>query len=202
MAGTISKTVGPEEALKRLTDGNRRFATSESYHQAVGEETRRRLARGQRPFAIVLTCADSRVPPTQIFDHGIGEVFNIRIAGNVPSEAVIGSIEFAVEQLGSQLVVVMGHEQCGAVQAAIEGERAGHLYSITDLIQPAVARARALEGDLLENSIKVHATMVAENLRHQGPILSRAIQDGRLRVLPAIYRFNSGLVEFLEDMAS
>jgi carbonic anhydrase len=189
---------GHKEALERLVEGNKRFATNKSYHQGVEADTRRRMAQGQRPFAVILTCADSRVPPSQIFDHGLGEVYSIRIAGNIPSEAVVGSIEYAVTLLGTRLVVVMGHERCGAVQAAIDGEQHAHLYSITDLIQPAVARARALEGNLLENCIRVHATMVAENLRNQGPVLSKAIQMGHLKVVPAYYRFDTGVVEFLE----
>ncbi|MGB6031823.1 MAG: carbonic anhydrase, partial [Bacteroidota bacterium] len=198
--GVMGKSVGHGEALDRLVEGNKRFANSQSYHQSVAEDARRQMAQGQRPFAVILTCADSRVPPSQIFDHGLGEVFSIRIAGNVPSDAVVGSIEFAVTHLGSRLVVVMGHEKCGAVQAAIEGERDAHLYAITDLIQPAVAKARAFEGNLLENCIRVHATMVAENLRHQGPVLSKACQEGSLKVVPAYYRFETGVVEFLEGL--
>jgi len=197
----MDKAVGHKEALERLVEGNKRFADHRSYHQDVAEDTRRRMARGQRPFAVLLTCADSRVPPSQIFDHGLGEVFSIRIAGNVPSEAVVGSIEYAVTHLGSQLVVVMGHEGCGAVQAAIDGEQDAHFYAITDLIKPAVARARALEGDLLGNCIRVHATMVAENLRNQGPVLSKAIQEGKLKIVPAYYRFETGVVEYLEGSA-
>jgi len=197
----MDQSIGHEEALTRLVEGNRRFANSASYRRRVEEELRLQLSERQRPFAVVLTCADSRVPPSLIFDYGLGEVFSIRIAGNIPSEAVIGSIEFAVKLLGPHLLVVMGHENCGAVQAAIDGERQAHLYAITDLIQPAVSRGRALDGDLLENCTKLHATMVAERLRLQGPLLSRAVQEGKLRIVPAYYRFATGVVEFLDGRA-
>jgi carbonic anhydrase len=197
----MERPLSHEEALERLAEGNRRFANNESYHQGVGVDTRQRMAQGQQPFAVILTCADSRVAPTQIFDHGLGDVFSIRIPGNVPTDAVVGGIEYAVKYLACQLVVVMGHERCGAAQAAIDGERDAHFYAITDLIQPAVARARTLKGDLLENCIRVHATMVAQNLRHQGPILSKTLQEGHLKVIPAYYRFETGIVEFLESLS-
>jgi len=195
MAVTI---VSADDALKELMDGNRRFMEEHQKHPHEDRQWRYSLTEGQSPFAVVLTCSDSRVAPEIIFDQGLGDLFVIRVAGNVAREKVIGSIEYAVAHLGSKLVVVMGHEKCGAVGASLgTDEIEGHIGAIIQAIKPAVYLAKQMEGDLLTNSIRNNAQMVAEQLREAHPILIREIKDGGVKVVPAYYKISTGEVELL-----
>ena len=147
-----------KEALERLMKGNERFVKGRAIQPNGSPEHRRELLAGQEPFAVVLGCSDSRVPPEIIFDCGLGEIFVIRVAGNILDDVVIGSIEYAVEHLGTRLVLVLGHESCGAVGASLEGgEAGGHIDSIVNAIVPAVESVRAQKGDLYENAIKANS---------------------------------------------
>lgn len=188
------------EALDRLAEGNRRFVAGDQAHPHQGEAHRVRLATGQAPLAIVLCCSDSRVAPEVLFDQGLGDLFVVRVAGNVADDARIASIEYAAEHLGTQLVVVLGHERCGAVTAAVKGGRLpGHLPALMAALQPAVAAARPVHGDLVEGAMLANVELTAAQLRASGPILSELVHNGELLVVGARYDLDSGLVEFLDE---
>lgn len=188
-----------EDALKRLVTGNARFVSGKSVRPNQSAERREETAAGQKPFAIILTCSDSRVPPEVIFDRGIGDIFIIRTAGNVVDDIAIGSIEYAVEHLGVKLVVVLGHKKCGAVDATTKGgEAPGHIGSIVDKIKPAVAKAKNKGGNLLDESIKENMKMIVEELKESRPILSEFVEKHELKIVGGIYDISSGSVKFAE----
>lgn len=187
------------EALDQLEAGNQRFVSGASEHPHCDPARRAELAGGQRPFATVVTCADSRVPVELVFDQGLGDVFVIRVAGNIADDAVLGSIEYASMHLGVNLVVVMGHQSCGAVGAAVDGSSTGtHIDSLIDAIAPAVAEAKA-EGsdDLLERSVHANATMVSTQIRESQPVLAGLGEQG-VAVRPAYYSLETGEVSWLD----
>ena len=196
-AGSIT----PELALQQLMEGNLRYAQGNASHPHQSLEQRAELVSGQHPFAVILGCSDSRIPPELIFDQGLGDVFVIRTAGEVVDNASLASIEYAVEHLGVPLVMVLGHDSCGAVTAAVQGgEAEGHLGSLMDFIRPAVEQAReAGEGsDLLNGSIDNNVFNIVEALKSSQPVLSEKVEAGELMILGARYRLDSGLVEILE----
>jgi carbonic anhydrase len=201
----------PDEALRALQDGNRRFAADRSVGQPLGEGVRRTLARGQNPFAIVLCCADSRVPPEHVFNTGLGEIFVVRLAGHAIDPETLASIEYAVDHLNVPLCVVLGHESCGAVAAATamaSTEDQGHgkpaesqaLQGLLEQIEPAVrkVRSRDLGGkELTDACEEEHAQRtVTEGLR-RSPLLRRYAQVGKFRMVAARYHLRSGEVEWL-----
>jgi len=191
-------TVTADDALKELMDGNRRFMEEHQKHPHEDRQWRYSLAEGQHPFAVILTCSDSRVAPEIIFDQGLGDLFVIRVAGNVAREKVIGSIEYAVAHLGSKLVMVLGHENCGAVGASLDIDNSeGQIGVIIQAIKPAVYLAKQMEGDLLTNSVKNNARMVGEQLKESQPILTRGIKEGGVKVVSAYYKISTGEVELL-----
>jgi carbonic anhydrase len=156
---------------------------------------RAEVAGGQHPFAIVVGCADSRVPPEAIFSQGIGDLFVIRVAGNVIDDDMLGSIEDAVEDFGVPLVVVLGHERCGAVQAALSTEPVpGHVDAVVRRIRPAMARAWQQPGDLLDNAVRAN---VAASVHASAPTVAPLVQKGRVKVVGARYDLDTGAVQFL-----
>jgi len=186
------------EALEILKEGNRRYVKGDLRHPHTDNSRRDEVALAQEPFAVILSCADSRVVPELIFDQGLGDLFVIRVAGNVAKDKVIGSIEYAVKFLGATLVVVMGHENCGAVTASMGDEDpGGHIGAIIEKIKPAVYMARRMEGDPLMNAIKMNANIVAEELKDTGPFLHQSQKDGELMIVSAYYALSSGEVEFM-----
>lgn len=190
--------VKPDSALELLVEGNKRFVAGKAIRPDQGVARRAELAKGQQPFAIVLTCADSRVAPEIYFDQGLGSVFVIRNAGNILDDHVIGSIEYAVEHLGAALIVVVGHSKCGAVAATVAGGHApGHLPSIVESIAPAVKRSAGEPGDKVDNAVRANAQLVAAQLRDCGPILNEAVGHGKLKVVAARYDLASGKVQLL-----
>jgi len=190
--------VHADEALERLIAGNRRFV-EDRRRSRDGHGRRLALRDGQAPFAVVLTCSDSRVVPELIFDAAIGDLFVIRVAGNVAESHELGSIEYATVLLGTNLIVVMGHESCGAITAAIEGESTDlHIDELVEAIHPAVEVARTLPGDLLDNAIRVNARQVADRLATSPVVLSTLVAERGLRVVPAVYHFETGEVEWLD----
>jgi carbonic anhydrase len=193
----MNENPGPQEAIQFLKEGNSRFCEDRMEHPCQNSKTREKLTAGQQPIAAILCCADSRVSPELVFDSGLGDLFVIRNAGNVVTSAAIASIEYAVAQLGIKLVMVMGHDQCGAVQAAIDGVELGQLNSITEKILPAVRLAEKMAGDLLDNTIRLNARQMTEILRHTDPIIKPAYDKGELKILPAIYSFGTGRVTFI-----
>jgi carbonic anhydrase len=192
----MQKDKSPQKALNLLQQGNARFSEERLEHPRRDAKTRKKLTAGQNPFAAILTCADSRVSPDLVFDKGLGDLFVIRNAGNVAGPTAIASIEYAVAVLGVSLVVVMGHDQCGAVQAAIDGVKTGHIGAVTDRIQPALKMAKDLEGNLLDNAIRLHAQRMAAQLRKTDPIIRPAWSEGKLKIISATYSLQTGRVQF------
>lgn len=189
------ETIDSTEGLHRLLEGNQRFAEGHAHHPNQTEARREKVARGQNPFAVVLTCADSRLAPEFIFDQGIGDLFVLRVAGNTANGAMIGSMEYAVEHLGARLIMVLGHSKCGAVDAAIEGgEAPGSLPDVINPILPAVEAARRKSGDLLMNAIKENAKFVARSVRNASPLIAEFESKGLLRIVYGYYDVASGKV--------
>jgi carbonic anhydrase len=187
-------TITPDEALHRLQAGNERFANSKVSEGKPVAARRAETAKDQHPFAIVVGCADSRTAPEIIFDQNIGDLFVIRTAGNLVDDYALGSIEYAVEHLGTRLIVVLGHERCGAVTAALGGGSApGHIKSLVRDIQPAVAASKGREGDALTNAIHENDAEVAAKIRKQAEFGELASQ---VRVVEAYYNLDTGKVEW------
>lgn len=187
-----------DEALKSLIEGNKRYVEGALKHPHTDNAYRDSLKDSQHPFAVILSCADSRVVPELLFDQGLGDLFVIRVAGNIAKDKVLGSIEYAVKYLDSKLIVVMGHEQCGAVNASLGTEDpGGHIGRIIEKIKPAVYMAKRMEGDLLTNAIKNNAIIMSEEIKESQPILAKAIAESGVKVVPAYYELSSGKVIFL-----
>jgi carbonic anhydrase len=181
-----------EEALVKLEEGNRRFNSAVSLKSDRLGSSHEKLLDGQWPFAIILSCSDSRVPPEIVFDTRLGDLFVVRVAGNIANRASIASIEFAVSMLGTHLVVVMGHESCGAVTAAINGHDAGtHIDYLLSHIEPAIQGSNDVT-----TVAKRHARLAADRLVEQSPILRRAAEAGDLKIVTAFLHFKTLLVEF------
>ena len=199
-------------ALQRLRDGNRRFVAGEASTALVQPGRRAELATGQTPFAIVLGCSDSRVPAELVFDQGFGELFVIRVAGNIVAPSQVGSVEFAASRFDTRLVVVMGHSQCGAVTATLdellgrETTSSRNLRSIVDRIRPAVAplvsghaKASAWDPDtLMHEAVRANVRASVNHLRHGSEVIEGLIQSAGLEVVGAEYSLETGTVEFFE----
>ncbi len=199
LRASAAAEVPPAAALAQLAEGNARFVANSSVHPRGTGTRREETAAVQRPFAIILGCADSRTGPELIFDQGLGDLFVVRLAGNIADEAVLGSIEFAVAQLGAQLIVVLGHERCGAVAAAVQGGGApGHIGALVAAIQPAVKTASGEPGDLLENAIRENVLAQVQKLKTASPILQPMLQAGSLQVAGARYDLKTGRVTFYQ----
>jgi carbonic anhydrase len=193
-------TLTPDEALARLTEGNRRYVADSPIQPDLTKHRRQELTAGQAPFASILGCADSRVPPEEIFNAGLGEVFTNRVAGNTISQPILGSIEYSVVHLGVPLVLVLGHEKCGAVTAAVDVSEhgtmlPGALMAMVDPILPAVAAVRGKPGDLLANAARENARRTAVQLRQDTASLSEPLQKGKLKVVAGYYSLDTGAVE-------
>ena len=194
----------PAQALQLLKEGNRAFLQDDQGAGLTNQQRRLDLANSQQPFAAYVTCSDSRVPPELLFGRGLGELFIIRNAGNTVDTVALGSIEYAVAVLDVPLVVVMGHERCGAVDAAtkVVKENAtfpGSIGRMVEPIIPAVLEARDEEGDLLNNSVRANVRRVVKQLRRQtDPIMLEPQQKGRLWVVGAYYDLDEGKVDFFD----
>jgi carbonic anhydrase len=187
----------PEDALKRLQNGNARFADERAKRPRADGARRAEVEAGQHPFATILTCGDSRVSPTLMFDQGLGDLFVLRVAGNIHGNSVIASIEYAAVHLSVRLVLVVGHSSCGAVTATVERVSGGHLEALAAVIRPAVERAREQPGDLIDNAIRENARGVADTLRTNQPILAGLAADGTIEVHAAYYDLSTGRVELI-----
>lgn len=188
------------EALQRLEQGNARFVAgrlSPATPSAIAAR-REETARGQKPFAIIVGCSDSRVGPEVVFDQKIGDIFVVRTAGEVVDPVELGSIEYAVAHLGSPLIVVLGHEHCGAVAAAVAGaQEPGHIDTVLKAIQPAVRETKGEPGDPVHNAVVAQALNVARQLQNSAPILKEAVQSGKLTIIAALYNLETGKVSLL-----
>jgi carbonic anhydrase len=186
-----------EGALKRLIDGNNRYVSSKMAHPNQTENRRKEVIKGQKPFAVIVGCSDSRIPPEIIFDQGIGDLFVIRVAGNIVDDVALGSVEYAVDHLGTKLVIVLGHGNCGAVTATVQGGEAhGHIGSIVRTIAPAVEKARAQTGDLIDNAIKINVALVVDEIKSSS-IIKKMLEQDSVRVAGAYYDIDSGKVDII-----
>jgi carbonic anhydrase len=204
----MSSVPTPHEALQRLIDGNQRFRAAEMSSSAR-RWSKDLAAITQRPFAVILGCSDSRTPVEILFDQGFGDLFVIRIAGNIVAPSVVGSIEFAASQFGARLVVVMGHTMCGAVTATVQAIQSGlgheskNIRAITDRIAPHVepiVRGMPPGGDVVRASIRANVRASAHFLRHGSQILEDRVAAGELAVLGAEYDLSTGEVVFLDRL--
>ncbi|WP_457573510.1 carbonic anhydrase [Desulfolithobacter sp.] len=194
----IQPSIGAEEALKRLMEGNRRFTTAKLTHPHQDPSYRLALNAGQAPFAAVLACADSRVPPEILFDQGLGDLFVVRVAGNIINDHILGSLEYACAHLGTSLVMVMAHSRCGAIDAVASGAKLeGHIADLGPAIKPAVERAKDKPGDLTDNAAREVARMTVEKLRNSEPVLKKLVVNGVVKIVPAFYELESGQVSLL-----
>lgn len=201
-----------QEALERLREGNSRFVSGERTGDTLSDHSRRaELAKKQQPFAIILGCSDSRVPAEIVFDQGLGDLFVIRVAGNIVAPSQIGSVEFAAAHFGTRLVVVLGHAQCGAVLATVEElqrptvNRSRNLRSIVDRIRPSVEGLLRTElqhdtDALVRHAIRANVGLSVSHLRHGSEILEQLIQHDGLLVVGAEYSLDTGVVEFFDGV--
>ena len=198
--------ISADEALTRLAQGNKRFLAGQRGQDAQETRLRRaQVANDQDPFAIILGCSDSRVPAEMVFDQGLGDLFVIRVAGNIVAPSQIGSIEFAAAKFNTHLVVVLGHTQCGAILATIEelqqdtDEQSPNLRSIVDRVRPAVEPLLADgDGDIVGRAVRANVKASVENLKHGSEILEDLVDLGMLSIVGAEYSLETGRVEFLD----
>ena len=199
-------------ALERLRDGNRRFTSNVRSHDSLASEARRaEVASGQEPFAIILGCSDSRVPAEIVFDQGVGDLFVIRVAGNIVAPSQIGSVEFAADRFRTRLVVVLGHSQCGAILATIDEltrptvNQSRNLHSIVDRVRPAVepllrTELRRDPEALVRSAVRANVRISAGHLRHGSGILEHLIEKDGLAVVGAEYSLETGVVDFFDGV--
>ena len=186
-----------QEIIQRLKDGNDRFVADKLDGKLQDSSRRESLTGGQQPYAIVLSCADSRVVPELAFDTGIGELFVCRVAGNIANSSSIASIEYAVAHVGSKVIVVLGHEACGAVGAALQGGDNGYnLNHLVSHITPAIAASP--EGASVADVVKKNAELNAAELVNRSAIISNFVDEGKVKIVPAYYNLGSGKVDFMD----
>lgn len=187
------------EILMKLKLGNERFYSGTPKHPHQTVNRRLEVAKAQKPIAVIVTCSDSRVIPEIIFDQGLGDLFVICTAGNLVDDLVIGSIEYAVSYLKTKLIIILGHTNCGAVDATIKGvDPVGHLNVIIDYINPAVTKAQNQTGDLLTNAIRTNINYVIRQLETTKPVLDNLVNTGELKIIGGLYDLTSGKVEFFQ----
>ena len=204
--------ISAQEALERLREGNRRFASGVLSRDTLTSQARRNeLAAGQEPFAIILGCSDSRVPAEIVFDQGLGDLFVIRVAGNIVASSQVGSVEFAAARFETRLVLVLGHSQCGAILATLEelqqptDSQSRHLRSIVDRVRPSVESLLATElrhdpDALVRQAVRANIRVSANHLRHGSEVLEQLIQKEGLLVVGGEYSLETGIVEFFDGM--
>lgn len=198
-----SQGTSAQTALQWIKYGNERHAAGKYVHWHQNMQRRAEVAVAQRPHTVVVSCSDSQAPPEILFDQGLGDLYVVRVAGNVVGERELASIEYAVEQLGVQLVVVLGHQRCGVVSAAVKGGTTpGRLGSITSALAPAVARAKHSHGDLVDQTAHWNVRLGVEAIRASEPLLSQAAGSGRVEVVGAYYSLDSGEVRWISPESS
>lgn len=193
-AALVPSSLSPEEALKRLLDGNQRFTGHHLEHPDQTEERVLELTQSQHPFVTVLSCADSRVTAEIIFDQGLGDIFDVRVAGNIATPETVGSIEYAVELLATPLLMVLGHERCGAVTAAVENKPLpGDIGTFVQAILPAVNQVKGMSGDAVDNAVTANVRYQVEQVLRSHLVRDRQ-QSGQLQVVGARYDLDTGIV--------
>ncbi len=192
---TQATAVSPDEALAALLEGNQRFIQQQGQHPHQTAERLLEVAQAQAPFATILSCADSRVPAEILFDQGIGDLFDIRVAGNIVTPAVLGSLEYAAMMLECPLIMVMGHERCGAVTAAVQGGNfPGHISSFVSAISPAITKSKAAIDDPIEASVVANVRYQVEQITALSPLLAQRIQNNQLKVVGSRYDLDTGKI--------
>jgi carbonic anhydrase len=187
-----------DEALGRLLAGNQRFVADRRSYPDQTPAHRRELTAGQHPFAAILSCADSRVPPEIIFDQGLGNLFTVRVAGNIADNASLGSLEYAVQHLGVPLIVVLSHSGCGAGQAAMASDdMQGQIATLVAAIQSAVKLAKTGPGEALDQAVRINVAVIVRQLRTAALILAPLVDKGSIKILGGHYDLASGVVELL-----
>ncbi|MBD2726171.1 carbonic anhydrase [Nostoc sp. FACHB-892] len=190
--------VSANEAIKRLLDGNQRFINQKRKYPDQSLERLRLVAKAQYPFAAILGCADSRVPAEIVFDQGLGDLFVVRVAGNVVSDTVIGSLEYSTTVLGSQLIVILGHKRCGAVAEAIKNEPLpGRIGLIIEGIKPSVERVKLRTGDIMQDAVIANIQYQTEKLQEKSTILANLLREGKLKIVSACYDIDTGKINII-----
>ncbi len=188
-----------ENALDKLMDGNKRFISGDLKHPNHDPKRRNDIKGGQEPFAAVLTCSDSRTPPEIIFDRGLGDLFIVRTAGNIADEVALGSLELAVAEFSVPIIMVLGHQNCGAIKLALEEtEREGNIGKIMELIKFAVDMAKELPGNIQDNTAKENVKNVVNILKESSEIISTGVKDESVKIIGAYYWFDDGRVEIID----
>jgi carbonic anhydrase len=208
-ASSPAPQVTPATALQQLMDGNQRYIDNQlSGIKSCDLEARKKLSSGQAPYAIILSCSDSRVPPELIFDEGLGEIFVVRVAGNVTDPIVLGSVEYAAEHLGTPLIMVLGHTKCGAVKATVEanGKAEGNIGEIVKSVAPALKKAKAAKtkpadkGQFIETVVDENIKEVKANLTRKSNVLSHLVKEGKVKIVTAKYDIDNGKVTIQEGL--
>lgn len=199
----ISPQEQSDSALSKIIEGNKCFVSGHLAEKNISDARRKELTAGQHPCAIVVTCSDSRVAPEMIFDQGLGDIFVVRVAGNVLDAVALGSIEYAAEHLHTPLLILMGHEKCGAVTAAVDatGEPEGNIGAIVKKILPAVKKAKKQGGtkdEIVANAIRQNVFQSYEDMVKASPVVKHMIAKGELKVVEALYHLGSGEVEIMK----
>jgi carbonic anhydrase len=190
--------INADLALQKLMEGNKRYVDFKRAYPDQDQVRLKVVAQAQHPFAVVLGCADSRVPPELLFDQGLGDLFVIRVAGNILDDGTLASIEFATAELGVPLVMVLGHQRCGAVKATLEGGKVpGHISRLVEAIKPALEIAKDQPGDKLDNAVRANIRMVVGQIKSSTPILADLAKKGKVNVVGARYDLDTGAVEML-----
>lgn len=188
-----------DQSLRMLQEGNERYAAGRLSYPNQNAARRAEVAAGQHPIAAVPSCADSRVPPELIFDCGLGDLLVVRVAGNIADNAIAGSLEYAVEHLHVSLIVVLGHQKCGAVSAAVQGgSPKTHIDSLIDAINPAVAAVKGKTGDIIDNAIRANVMRVVDQLKADPPILTKELREGKLKIVGGVYSLDTGRMTLLD----
>lgn len=199
-APKLKAQLSADSAIIKLKEGNERFIKGKTLHPNQDFKRIKEVSSGQKPFAIIVGCSDSRVPNEIIFDQGIGDLFIVRTAGQVSSYASWGSIEFGNAVLGARLIIVLGHTSCGAVSAACKiPDVPGHIVTLINAIKPAAEMAKLISGDVVENAVKINVAMEVKQLMALEPVLTKSIKNGTLKIVGAVYNLANGQVEFLPD---
>lgn len=197
MPPNLPESLNPDAALQKLMEGNQRFIQHQPQYPDQSALRLQEVAQAQHPFATILSCADSRVPAEIVFDQGIGDIFDVRIAGNIATSEAIGSIEYAVVLLGSPLLMVMGHERCGAVTAAVQNQSLlGEIGTFVKAIKPAVEKVKDQSGDAVENAVVANVQYQLERLK-RSQLLTEQVRSGKLKIVGGRYDLDTGKVSII-----
>ena len=199
LAAVHAPTMSAADGLKLLLEGNQRFINGKLEHPNQSIARRDEVAKGQHPFAAVLACSDSRTSPEIIFDRGLGDIFVARVAGNVADQVVIESLDYSVKHLGVRVVMILGHNRCGAVTAAVQGhEEEGDVGPMLSELRPAVEASKGMPGDPVENAVRENVKLVVKKLA-DSPELAAMVKSGELKIIGGVYDLDTGKIEMLND---